>query len=171
MPNFSAGKKVAEPDVGDVAKMKEKPKLSLAEIKVRVDELRVMLDELSCLRTPAEVKTATENSVRGFRAVLFGEKAFRTDLVVFAICTVVAFALPVSWCERAVMVYTVFMALIAEIVNTAIETTVDRISTDYNELSGRAKDIASSLVFAAFFGAGISWAVILAGLIVRWWRG
>ncbi len=65
------------------------------------------------------------------------------------------------------MIYTVFMALMAEIINTAIETVVDRISTDYNELSGRAKDIASALVFAAFFGAGLCWAVILLGMVIR----
>lgn len=150
--------------------MKTRPKLTIAELKSRMDEMKAMLDELSRLRTPTEMKAATENSVRGFRAVLFGEKAFRTDLVVFVICTVVAIVLPVSWCERAVMIYTVFMALMAEIINTAIETTIDRISTEYNVLSGRAKDIASSLVFAAFFGAGLAWAVILIGLALRLWR-
>lgn len=117
------------------------------------------------LKSPEELIKATEYSVRGFRAVLFGEKAFRTDLVVFVLATVTASFLPVSWCERALLIYTVFMALMAEIINTAIETVVDRISTEYNELSGRAKDIGSALVFCAFFGAGICWVLIVAGLI------
>ena len=68
------------------------------------------------------------------------------------------------------MVYSVFMALVAEIINTAIETTVDRISTEYNELSGRAKDIGSAIVFVSFFGAGIVWAVILLGVAVGVWN-
>ncbi len=121
----------------------------------------------SALKTPEELVKATEQSVRGFRAVLFGEKAFRTDLVVFFVSTAIACALPVTWCERALMIYTVFMGLMAEIVNTAIETTVDRISTEYHELSGRAKDIGSALVFVSFFGAGIAWFVILLGLGLR----
>jgi diacylglycerol kinase (ATP) len=121
----------------------------------------------SALKTPEELVKATEQSVRGFRAVLFGEKAFRTDLVVFFVFTVIACALPVTWCERALMIYTVFMGLMAEIINTAIETVVDRISTEYHELSGRAKDIGSALVFFAFFGAGIAWFVILLGLGLR----
>jgi len=135
--------------------------MNAEELKSRAAELKVLAE----LKSPEELKAATEHSVRGFRAVLFGEKAFRTDLVVFIVCTLVAFLLPVSWCERALMVYTVFMALMAEIINTAIETVVDRISTEFNELSGRAKDIASCLVFAAFFGAGICWAVIVFGLV------
>ena len=77
----------------------------------------------------------------------------------------------VSWCECAVMIYTVFMALVGEIINTAIEKTVDRISTEYNELSGRAKDIGSAIVFVSFFGAGIAWFVILLGVAAHWWSG
>ena len=133
------------------------------EIKARAAELKT----LAKLKSPDEIKAATEYSVRGFKAVLFGEKAFRTDLVIFIAASVVALALPFFVCEKALMIYTVFMALMAEIINTAIETVVDRISTEYNELSGRAKDIASALVFAAFFGAGLCWAVILVGLAVR----
>ena len=141
--------------------------MNIEEIKAKAAELKPLTE----LKSPEEIKAATEYSVRGFKAVLFGEKAFRSDLVIFIAATTVACVIPVSWCERAVMIYTVFMALMAEIINTAIETVVDRISTDYNELSGRAKDIASALVFAAFFGAGICWAVIIIGLAIRLWRG
>ena len=133
--------------------------MELQDGKKIIEELKTV----ATLKSPEELKKATEYSVRGFRAVLFGEKAFRTDIVVFVICTVVAFLLPVSWCERALMIYTVFMGLMAEIVNTAIETVVDRISMEYHELSGRAKDIGSALVFSAFLGAAICWAIIIFG--------
>lgn len=145
-------------------------RMSAEDLRQKVDGLRQKAMDLKGvveLKSPEEIRKATEHSVRGFRAVLFGEKAFRTDLVVFAVCSAVACFLPVSWCERAVMVYTVFMALVAEIINTAIETTVDRISTEYNELSGRAKDIGSACVFVAFFGAGVAWAIILFGAALR----
>lgn len=125
----------------------------------------------SALKSPEELKKATEYSVRGFRAVLFGEKAFRTDLVVFALCSAAAVALRVfgfvSTCECALMIYSVFMALVGEIINTAIETTVNRISTEYHELSGRAKDIGSAIVFVSFFGAGIVWFVILLDVVLK----
>lgn len=137
--------------------------MNIEEIKAKAAELKPLTE----LKSPEEIKAATEYSVRGFKAVLFGEKAFRSDLVIFLAATTVACVLPVSCCERAIMIYTVFMALMAEIINTAIETVVDRISTEHNELSGRAKDIASSLVFAAFFGAGICWFVIIIGMAIR----
>ena len=139
----------------------EKLKSKAEEFKTKAAEFRSAME----LKSPEELKAATEYSVRGFKAVLFGEKAFRTDLVVFILCSAVAIILPVTWCEKALLVYCVFMALMAEIINTAIETVVDRISTEYNELSARAKDIGSCLVFAAFFGAGICWATIIFGLI------
>lgn len=148
--------------------------MNTEEIRAKAEELKQKAAEfktLTELKSPEELKAAAEYSARGIRAVFFGEKAFRTDLVVFLAASAVALALPVSWCERAVMIYTVFMALMAEIINTAIETVVDRISTEYNELSGRAKDIASALVFAAFLGAGLCWAVILFGLAWRILKG
>lgn len=146
---------------------KEELKAKVAELAKRANELKSEIRALGELKSPQELKDAAEYSARGFKAVLFGEKAFRTDVVAFVISALVAFALPVSWCERAVMVYTVFMGLLAEVVNTAIETVVDRISLERHELSGRAKDMGSCLVVMAFVGAGISWAVILIGLVVR----
>ena len=154
-------------------------RMSAEDLKQKVDGFKQKAMEFKSaveLKSPEEIRRATEHSVRGFRAVLFGEKAFRTDLVAFVACTAIACALwyfgAVTCCECALMVYTVFMALVAEIINTAIETTVDRISTDYNELSGRAKDIGSACVFVAFFGAGVVWFMVLLGAALsRGWIG
>ena len=120
---------------------------------------------------PNRVRGKVGNSLRGFRAVLMHEKAFRIDLIVFAVCTVIVSLIPdLSGCERAVMIYSVFVPILAEMVNTAVETTVDRISKDYHHLSGRAKDIGSALVCASFLGAGICWFVILLGWSLRTFR-
>lgn len=121
------------------------------------------------LKTASELKAAAEHSYHGFVSVLLGEKAFRTDLVVFAGCMVAASLIPcLSWCERAVMIYTAFVPLIAELINTAIEKTIDRISTERHWLSGLAKDIGSALVAFAFIGTGICWSVILLGWAFRY---
>lgn len=117
---------------------------------------------------PGDIVGKAGNSLNGFRAVWTSEWAFRVDLVVFALGTVVACVIPgLSWCERAVMVYSVFMPVLAELANTAIEKTVDRISTERHPLSGAAKDIGSALVFASFAGAGVCWFVILLGWAFR----
>ena len=52
------------------------------------DFFNLSWDERKDIGAPEELKAATEHSVRGFRAVLFGEKAFRTDLVVFIVCSI-----------------------------------------------------------------------------------
>lgn len=127
-----------------------------------------LVKTIMCIKTPSELCAAAENSWRGFLVLLFGEKAFRTDVAVFVTATAVTFAIPgLEWCERALMIYVAFMPLVAEIVNTAIEKTVDRISLERHPLSGFIKDIGSFLVVAAFLGAGICWAVILLGWGLR----
>ena len=108
------------------------------------------------------------NSLNGFRSALGSEWALRADLVVFAVAAAVACAIPgLSWGERAVMIHSAFTPVLAELANTAIEKTVDRISLERHPLSGQAKDIGSALVFAAFVGAGVCWFVILFGWAVR----
>ena len=122
------------------------------------------------IRGPGEIKQAMEQSMHGFLAVLLAEKAFRTDIVVFVICVCIVSVLPqLTWCERALLIYAAFMPLVAELMNTAIERTIDRISTEYHELSKLAKDIGSALVFFAFLGGWICWFVILLGWAVRFW--
>ena len=72
------------------------------------------------IKSPEELRKAAEYSMRGVRAVLFGEKAFRTDLVVFVLSAIAVGSLRfydlISWGECALMIYTVFMALVGEII-------------------------------------------------------
>lgn len=120
------------------------------------------------LKSPKELRDAAEHSFRGFWAVLWSEKAFRTDLVVFAVCVSIAALIPyLTCCERALMIYSAFIPLVAELINTAIEKTIDRISLDYHPLSGLAKDIGSALVLAAFVGTVICWGIVLLGWLLR----
>ena len=120
---------------------------------------------------PGNLVSKAGNSLNGFRSVWTSEWAVRADLIAFAVGTIVACVIPgLSWCERAVMIYTIFMPVLAELANTAIEKTVDRISTERHPLSGLAKDIGSALVCASFIGAGICWFVILLGWALRTFR-
>lgn len=132
-----------------------------------IDDLKPKL----ALKNPDELKAALEHSTNGFLTVLFGEKAFRTELVVFAVCALAAALIPnLSWCERSLLVFSAFQPLLAELTNTAIEKTIDRISLDYHELSKLAKDIGSTLVLASFVGAGICWGMILFGWCMRYFH-
>ena len=150
-------------DGGECQRMSYQQK-SIPDVRSRGKPIVSKID----IRGPEEIKQAMEQSMHGFFAVLLAEKAFRTDIVVFVICVCIAAVLPqLTWCERALLIYTAFMPLIAELMNTAIERTIDRISTEYHELSKLAKDIGSALVFFAFLGGGICWFVVLLGWAVR----
>ncbi len=89
-------------------------------------------------------------SYSGMRAAFKSEVAFRQDLMICACLFLVALFLPVSLTHKLLMIMSLFIILITELANTAIETTIDRISADIHPLSKKAKDIGSSLVFLSF---------------------
>ena len=100
-------------------------------------------------------------SCQGFKALFKKEAAFRQDLIVFIMGSIVCFSLSLSGTERALMMFSLFVILLMEAVNSAIEVVVDRISEKYHPLSGRAKDIGSFLVLLAFVNAAVVWILIL----------
>lgn len=100
-------------------------------------------------------------SYEGFKAAYASEAAFRQDVVVAIVGFVVLFFLPVSLVAKALMGSSLLLILLMELVNTAIEVVVDRISEDYHTLSKKAKDIGSLLVLLSFINAGLIWSAII----------
>lgn len=97
----------------------------------------------------------------GLRACFASEAAFRQELALAVIMTVIALWVEVSAAERAMLIVVVFLVLIVELLNSAIEALVDRVGTEHHELSGKAKDIGSAAVFVVLLLVGIVWAIIL----------
>ncbi|MBP8275810.1 MAG: diacylglycerol kinase [Propionivibrio sp.] len=97
----------------------------------------------------------------GLRAAYVGEDAFRQEVLLAAILIPLAFVLPVSWGGRATMVASVLLVLIVELINSAIEAVVDRVSLDRHHLSKRAKDIGSAAVFLALLNVAVVWGCVL----------
>jgi diacylglycerol kinase (ATP) len=69
--------------------------------------------------------------------------------------------------ERLILVLSMMLVLLVEFVNTAIEATVDRISTERHPLAGRAKDLGSAAVLIALMMSALTWIVIVGPLMVR----
>ncbi len=80
---------------------------------------------------------------------------------------IVALLLPVTLLERVALIAVLVLMLITELVNSAIEAVVDRISLDHHELSKNAKDLGSAAVMLAVALAVLTWAVILGALWMR----
>jgi diacylglycerol kinase (ATP) len=100
-------------------------------------------------------------SVEGFKAAYKHEDAFRQEVRLAIILTPLAFYLGNSAIEIALMVASVLLVLIVELLNSAIEAVVDRVSIERHELAKRAKDIGSAAVFIALLVTVVVWCLIL----------
>lgn len=99
-------------------------------------------------------------SCNGFKSTFQSEAAFRQDFAIFIIGTLIALFLPFGAIAQGLMISALILILLMELVNTAIETVIDRISPDYHDLSKKAKDIGSLLVFISFVNAFVIWVSI-----------
>lgn len=99
----------------------------------------------------------------GFIATVRGEAAFRQLLLLHGVLMGGTFVLDVSPVERALMLAVSFISLIVELLNSAIEAVVDRISLELHPLSKNAKDMGSTAQATALLMVGVVWAVILLG--------
>jgi diacylglycerol kinase (ATP) len=104
---------------------------------------------------------AMRYSVDGFRAAWRQEDAFRQEVLLAAVMIPVAVVLPVTVVERLLLIGTVCLVLIVELLNTAIEATIDRQSYDINPLAKTAKDVGSAAVTLALALAVLTWLSIV----------
>ncbi|WP_108946927.1 diacylglycerol kinase [Shewanella halifaxensis] len=104
---------------------------------------------------------ATGFSIQGLKSAWKNEAAFRQELVLAAIMLPIALFVDASLVERVLLILGLFLVLIVELINSAIEAVVDRISDEHHPLSGQAKDIASAAVFMSLMFCGLTWAIIL----------
>ena len=88
-------------------------------------------------------------SWKGLRAAWINEAAFRQEGVAVLLAVVIACWLDVDAITRVLLISSVMLVMIVEILNSAIEAVVDRIGSEYHELSGRAKDMGSAAVLIA----------------------
>ncbi len=104
---------------------------------------------------------ATKYSRKGLIAAWKHEAAFRQETLLLLILGIISFFLNVTALERLAMISSLILVIIVELLNSAIETAVDRVGSEYNELSGRAKDIASAAVFLSIGLSVLTWICIL----------
>ena len=100
-------------------------------------------------------------SYAGLVAAFKNEAAFRQELVLVAILIPVGYWLGEGGIEKVLLISSLLLILIVELINSAIECAIDRISSEQHELSGRAKDIASAAVFLSLLNATVIWFLLL----------
>lgn len=100
-------------------------------------------------------------SLKGLKAAWVNEAAFRQESVAAVIAIIIAFCLDISYVDRILLISSVVLVAVVELLNSAIEAVVDRIGSEFHELSGRAKDIGSAAVFVSIGLALFIWALVL----------
>ncbi|MDP2154454.1 MAG: diacylglycerol kinase [Sulfuricella sp.] len=102
-------------------------------------------------------------SLAGFKAAYQNEDAFRQETLLAAALIPLALFLPAGAAGKALMIASVLLVLIVELLNSAVEATVDRISLEDHQLAKRAKDIGSAAVLLSLVNLAVVWLLVLFG--------
>ena len=102
-------------------------------------------------------------SFDGFKAAYRHEDAFRQEVWLAAVLIPLALFLPASGTGKSMMIASVVVVLIVELLNSAVEATVDRVSLEHHRLAKRAKDIGSAAVLFSLINVVVVWLLVLFG--------
>jgi diacylglycerol kinase (ATP) len=124
----------------------------------------------SHLESPHKGKTglrrlwnAVSYSIDGLRAAYRHEDAFRQEVILAIFLIPLALLLQASGTGKALMITSVLLVLIVELLNSAVEATVDRVSLEHHRLAKRAKDIGSAAVMMSLANVIVVWLLVLFG--------
>jgi len=106
---------------------------------------------------------ALSYSIDGLAAAFRHEDAFRQEALLALVLIPVALLIPTTGVGKALMIASVLLVLAVELLNSAVEAAVDRISLENHRLAKRAKDIGSAAVLVALVNVIIVWVLVLIG--------
>lgn len=109
---------------------------------------------------PSRLFDATGYSIKGIRACWRSEAAFRQEILLVIVLLPLSFPVANSIEQWLLLVTPLFLLLIVELLNSAIENVVDRIGQELHELSGQAKDMGSAAVLICLLLTATSWIAI-----------
>jgi diacylglycerol kinase (ATP) len=128
------------------------------------------MDAASPAESPHKGKTGLKRvssaffySMAGLRAALRHEDAFRQEVFLAVLLIPAAFFTPATGTGKALLIAAVLLVLIVELLNSAVEAAVDRISLENHVLAKRAKDIGSAAVLLALINVPVVWGLVLFG--------
>ena len=128
-------------------------------MKLRTRKPRTSEDKTGLIR----ILKAFRYSLAGLRAALQHEDAFRQECLLAAVLLPLALFVPASGVGKALLAGSVLLVLIVELLNSAVETTIDRVSLEHHPLAKRAKDIGSAAVFVALCNVALVWGLVIFG--------
>ena len=100
-------------------------------------------------------------ALEGFIDIVKNERSFQWQLVMLAILGTIAWILPVSFTHSAILFMSIFIPVLAEVANSAIERVVDLVTDEYHIMAKRAKDVGATLVILSLMVMGLIWIFVL----------
>lgn len=116
---------------------------------------------LQSLTDGGRITRAFGYSVAGLRAAYKKESAFRQELILAVVLIPLGVFLGRTGVERTLLIGSIVIVMIVELLNSAVEATVDRGGKNWDKLAGRAKDMGSAAVLFALLLLGLTWSFIL----------
>lgn len=112
-------------------------------------------------RGPRQILHALRWSAKGLRAAWRHEASFRLEAYVFVVMFPLGLWLGNGMLEKAILCGSLLLVLSAELLNSAVEAVVDKVSPEFHELAGRAKDMGSAAVFLLMLNVMLCWGLLL----------
>lgn len=119
------------------------------------------MHRLIILINPIFLIRASKYSARGLAYAVKNERAFQQELALLLVAVIAACLLSDSNIERVILIGCVAVVLVVELINSAIESVVDRIGQEHNTISQRAKDLSSAAVFVSLLIAISVWGIFI----------
>ena len=103
----------------------------------------------------------TTYALEGLVDIIKNESSFKMQLLLFFVMGFVAIMLPISFGYASILFLSLFIPIMAEVANSAIERVVDLVTLDYHIMAKRAKDAGATLVFLSLLLTGLIWVAVL----------
>lgn len=101
-------------------------------------------------------------ALEGFVDLVKNESSFKLQLLVFFVMGIISWKLPISFTHSSILFLSLFIPILAEIANSAIERVVDLVTSDYHILAKQAKDVGATMVLLSLIVTALIWMAVLA---------
>jgi len=138
--------------------------LSLPDSEIALQKRRAIRESplQEKMKIIQQIFNAFQYALKGLHATVTHQFAFQIEVALSVVLLPLAYYWGENGIERALLMMSWLLVLVVELINSSIETTVDRIGLEHHKLSGRAKDIASAAVLLSLVNAAAVWFFILA---------
>lgn len=100
-------------------------------------------------------------AVEGFIDIVKNETSFKWQLLMLFVMGVVAWNLPISFSHSSILFLSLFIPVLAEVANSAVERVVDLVTSDYHILAKQAKDVGATMVLLSLILTTLIWISVL----------